>query len=213
MSLFQRRPQVSDPTNFYTVGLNKTVLLVGLGNPGKEYENTRHNAGFLCIDAFVKKTEEMSDWVAKKDLKSLMSTGQVGENRVIAIKPTTFMNISGEAVQAVTSFYKIHPGQIVVIHDELDIDFGQIRLRIGGSDAGHNGIKSVTQHIGEGYGRVRIGVGPKKPAKIKSEDFVLQAFSKEEQSQLPNLAKEVNAILSEYLFGGELPHETRSFLV
>ncbi len=213
MALFQRRPQTSDPTNFYTIGLNKTILLVGLGNPGKEYETTRHNVGFLCIEDFVKKTEEMSDWVVKKDLKSLMRTGQVGENRVIAIKPTTFMNLSGEAVQAVASFYKIHAGQITVIHDELDIDFGQIRLRIGGSSAGHNGIKSVTKHLDEGYSRIRIGVGPKKPTRIKSEDFVLQQFSAEEQAQLPNLSREVNAILSELLFGGQLPHETRSFLV
>ena len=213
MALFQRRPQVSDPTNFYTVGLNKTVLLVGLGNPGKEYELTRHNAGWLCIDDFVQKTDEMDDWMTKKDFKCLFSSGQVGESRVIAIKPATFMNLSGEAVQAVAHFYKINPEQTVVIHDELDIDFGQIRLRVGGSSAGHNGVKSVTSAIGEGYGRVRIGVGPKKPASIKSEDFVLQKFSAEEQAQLPNLKKEVNAILSEYLYGGQLPHETRSFVI
>jgi len=213
MALFQRRPQVSDPTNFYTVGLNKTILLVGLGNPGKEYELTRHNVGFICLDAFVDKMDEMEAWVEKKSLKCVMSTGRIGDARVIAIKPTTFMNLSGEAVQAVMNFYKISLDQIAVIHDELDIDFGQIRLRLGGSSAGHNGIKSVTQHLGEDYGRVRIGVGPKKPTRIKSEDFVLQKFSDEEQAQLPNLAQEANAILSEYVYGGQLPHDTRSFLV
>lgn len=213
MAWLQKRPQVSNPTNFYTVGLNKTILLVGLGNPGKEYELTRHNIGFLAIDEFVAKTAEMEDWVAKKNLKCLLSSGQIGENRVIAIKPTTFMNLSGEAVQAVANFYKLSLDNIVVIHDELDIDFGQIRLRIGGSSAGHNGIKSVTEQLGEAYGRIRIGVGPKKPARIKSEDFVLQKFSEPEQQQLPHLLKEVNAILSEYLYGGELPHETRNFLV
>src|ERR1700740_1823692 len=98
MSLFQRRPQVSDPTMFYTVGLNKTVLLVGLGNPGKEYDLTRHNVGFQCLDSFVDKTDAMESWVEKKSLKCVMSTGQVGDTRVIAIKPTTFMNLSGEAV-------------------------------------------------------------------------------------------------------------------
>jgi PTH1 family peptidyl-tRNA hydrolase len=214
MAWLQRRPQVSDPTNFYTVGLNKTVLLVGLGNPGKKYDMTRHNAGFLCIDDFVAKTDEMGDWVHKKDLQCLLSNGQVGSLRVLAIKPTTFMNLSGEAVQAIMHFYKINPEQTLVIHDELDIDFGQIRLRQGGSDAGHNGIKSVTQYIGEEYGRVRIGVGPKKPAAIKSEDFVLHKFSKDERAQLPKLTREVGAILSEYLYGNQaLPHETRSFLV
>lgn len=213
MAWLQKRPQVSNPTMFYTVGLNKTILLVGLGNPGKEYDLTRHNVGFLCIDSFVAKTDEMEAWMVKKDLKCQLSSGQIGEARVIAVKPTTFMNLSGEAIQAVAGFYKISPEHIAVIHDELDIDFGQIRLRVGGSSAGHNGIKSITKHLGEGYGRIRIGVGPKKPARIDSTDFVLQKFSDGEQKQLPNLTKEVNAILSEYLYGAELPHDTRNFLV
>jgi PTH1 family peptidyl-tRNA hydrolase len=213
MALFQRRPQVSDPTNYYSVGLNKVILLVGLGNTGKDYEMTRHNVGFICLDEFVSKTDEMEDWLQKKDLKCLMSSGRVGDARVIAIKPTTMMNLSGEAVQSVMNFYKIQPEYTLAIHDELDIDFGQIRLRQGGSSAGHNGIKSVTQHVGEDYGRVRIGIGPKKPARIKSEDFVLQKFSEAEREQLPNLTKEVGAILSEYIYGGQLPHETRNFLV
>jgi PTH1 family peptidyl-tRNA hydrolase len=213
MALFQRKPQTSDPVNFYSIGLNKTILLVGLGNPGKEYDLTRHNVGFLALDEFVAKTDEMEDWIVKSNLKSQMSTGRIGQNKVIAIKPTTFMNLSGEAVQAVANFYKIHPDNIVVLHDEIDINFGQIRLRKGGSSAGHNGIKSVTQHMGEDYGRIRIGIGPKKPASIKSEAFVLKKFSSEEQEQLPNLCREVNAILSEYLYGSELPHDTRNFLV
>jgi PTH1 family peptidyl-tRNA hydrolase len=213
MAWLQKRPQVSNPTMFYTVGLNKTILLVGLGNPGKEYDLTRHNVGFLCIDEFVRKTDEMEEWQQKKNLKCLLSSGQMGDTRVIAIKPTTFMNLSGEAVQAVANFYKASPGNVAVIHDELDIDFGQIRLRQGGSDAGHNGVKSVTKHLGEDYGRVRVGVGPKQPAKIDSTGFVLQKFSAEEQAQLPNLTREVNAILSEYLYGAELPHDTRNFLV
>ncbi|MGC1176945.1 MAG: aminoacyl-tRNA hydrolase [Candidatus Saccharimonadales bacterium] len=213
MSWLQQRPQVSDPTNFYTVGLNKTILLVGLGNPGKEYDLTRHNVGFLCLDEFVSKTEEMEGWIDKKSLKCLVSSGRVGDSRVIAIKPTTFMNNSGEAVRAVAHFYKISAEHIAVIHDELDIDFGQIRTRVGGSDAGHNGIKSVTEAVGEAYGRIRVGVGPKQPAGIKSEDFVLQKFSDDEQKQLPNLTREVTAILSEYLYGAQLPHDTRSFIV
>lgn len=213
MALFQRRPQTSDPTNFYTVGLNKTVLLVGLGNPGPEYEQTRHNVGFLCLDDFVRRSSEMENWVIKKNLKSFMSIGQLGETRVIATKPATFMNLSGEAVAAVVNFYKINPLSVVVVHDELDIDFGQLRLRVGGASAGHNGIKSVTQHLGEDYGRVRIGIGPKKPARVKSEAYVLQKWSPEQAQQLPNLLQEVNAILSEFVFGGELPHETRNFLI
>jgi len=213
MGLFQNRPQTSDPVNYVTIGMNKTVLLVGLGNIGNEYDGTRHNIGFDCLDAFVK-ANSLDDWILKKDLKCQMSTGRLGETRVIAIKPTTFMNLSGEAVQAVANFYKIPMDSIVVVHDELDIDFGQIRLRIGGSAAGHNGIKSVTQMLGtEDYGRVRIGIGPKKPARIASEKFVLQAFSEDEREQQGNLTREVNAILSEYVYGGSLPNETRSFLI
>ena len=188
-------------------------LIVGLGNPGREYVGTRHNVGFFVIDEFVSKTDEMEDWINKKDLKCQMSGGRIGDKRIIAVKPTTFMNLSGEAVQAVADFYKIHPDNIVVIHDELDIDFGQIRLRKGGSSAGHNGIKSVSKLIGQDYGRIRIGVGPKKPARMASEDFVLQKFSKDEQTQLLNLCKEVNAILSEYIYGDQLPHDTRSFII
>lgn len=212
MGWLQKRPQVSENINFYTVGQNKNILLVGLGNPGKEYELTRHNIGFGTLDAFVAKTDEMDTWIAKKDLKCLLSSGHLGENRVIAIKPTTFMNLSGEAVQAAAAFYKIHPQNILVLHDEVDIDFGQIRMRVGGSST-HNGVKSVIQHLGEDFGRVRIGVGPKKPAGIDSADFVLQKFAGEEQEQLPNLYREVNAILTEYLYGGQLPHETRNFLI
>lgn len=213
MSLFQRRPQVSDPINYITVGLNKTVLIVGLGNPGAEYDGTRHNIGFECIDEFVDKNSDMGGWVSKKDLKCLMSTGRMGETRVIAIKPTTFMNLSGEAVQAVSDFYKVHPNQTFVVHDELDINFGQIRTRMGGASAGHNGIKSLIQHIGEDFGRIRVGVGPKVPEQIDSADFVLGKFTKEQQKDVPACRREANAILTESVFADSLLAETRSFLI
>jgi PTH1 family peptidyl-tRNA hydrolase len=213
MGLFQRRPQVSDPVNYVTVGMNKTMLIVGLGNPGKEYDGTRHNIGFACLDEFVTKNTDMGQWVQKKDLKCVMSTGRLGEVRVIAIKPTTFMNLSGEAVQAVSNFYKVHQSQTVVIYDELDIPFGQIRMRSGGSAAGHNGVKSIIQHIGENFGRVRIGIGPKIPEQIDSADFVLGKFSKDSQSHMGELTREVTAILTEYIYGGQLSSETRSFLI
>lgn len=213
MGLFQNRPQVSDPVNYVTVGMNKTILVVGLGNPGKEYDFTRHNAGFLCVDEFVDKNPDMGSWVEKKDLKCIMSNGRLGELRVIAIKPTTFMNNSGEAVRATCDFYKIHPSQMVVVHDELDITFGQLRTRIGGSSAGHNGIKSIVQHCGEEFGRIRIGIGPKVPEQIDSADFVLGKFSKEEQAELPTMAREANAVLTEFIYGGQLTIETRNFLI
>jgi PTH1 family peptidyl-tRNA hydrolase len=213
MALFQRRPQLGDTINYYTLGQNKTVLLVGLGNIGPEYNGTRHNIGFACLDYFVQKNSDMSGWMDKKDFKCQIATGQLGDTRVIAIKPTTFMNNSGEAVQAVAHFYKIAPSGTVVLHDELDIDFGQIRTRMGGSSAGHNGMKSIIKHVGEDTGRVRIGIGPKHPAQIDSADFVLGAFNKKEAEQLPNLYQEVNSLLTEYLYGANLPAETRTFIV
>jgi PTH1 family peptidyl-tRNA hydrolase len=213
MALFQRRPQTSNPVNYVTVGLNKTLLIVGLGNPGPEYDKTRHNIGFACLDAFVAASTDMAPWIQKKDLKCLLSVGQMGDTRVLAIKPTTFMNLSGESVQAVSSFYRVQPDKTVVVHDELDINFGQIRMRMGGSAAGHNGVKSVTQHLGEDYGRIRIGIGPKTPEQIDSADFVLQKFNKDELSHMAELTREVNAVLSELVYGAELQAETRNFLI
>lgn len=214
MAWLQKRPIIGDGIQLYSMGMVKNVLLVGLGNIGSEYDGTRHNIGFSCLDNFVRVTDGMDPWINKKDLKCHISTGRVGDTKVHAIKPTTFMNLSGEAVQAVAAFYKITPGQIVVVHDELDIEFGQLRMRIGGSSAGHNGIKSVTQQIGtEDYGRIRIGIGPKHPARIPSEKFVLQTFSVEQQSQLSNLSQEVSAVLSEYVYSGTLATETRNFIV
>jgi len=209
----QKRPQVSDPAMFYTVGLNKTLLIVGLGNIGKEYENTRHNLGFICLDEFVKKNEDMSPWVNKKDLSCQESIGRLGDSKVIAIKPTTLMNNSGQAVMKTSRFYNIAPVHILVLHDELDVNFGKIRLSTGGSDAGHNGIKSVSQAIGEDYARIRIGIGPKEPENIPSEKFVLARFSEKESKQLDNLKKESLAAISEFIYSGSLPSDTRSFIV
>jgi PTH1 family peptidyl-tRNA hydrolase len=213
MGLFTQKPQVSDPIQYYTVGLNKTMLLVGLGNVGAKYDHTRHNVGFGCIDYFVNQTEEMGAWTTKESLKCLLSSGRLGQVQAVAIKPSTFMNLSGEAVLATEQFYKASSPNTAVIHDEIDIPFGQIRLRKGGSSAGHNGVKSISQAIGEEYYRIRIGIGPKTPETIDSADFVLQKFNKNEQQQMPLLYREITAILNEFLYSNELPNETRSFLL
>lgn len=212
MALFQKRVQASDHIQLYTLGQNKTILIAGLGNVGKEYEGTRHNIGFEAVDRFVQ-DQDFPAWIEKKDLKCHFTSTQMGETKVLVIKPTTFMNLSGEAVQAAAHFYKVSPGDIVAVYDELDIPFGQIRTRVGGSSAGHNGVKSLTQHLGEQYGRIRIGIGPKTHEKMDSADFVLGKFSSEQQAQIKNLTREVSAVLSEFVFGGQLPHETRSFIV
>jgi PTH1 family peptidyl-tRNA hydrolase len=209
----QKRPQVSDPTMYYSIGLNKTVLVVGLGNPGEKYEKTRHNVGFLCVDSFVDGNDSLSGWTEKKNFKCTMASGQVADKQVIVIKPQTYMNKSGEAVIAVANFYNLTAADIVVIHDELDINFGQIRIRRGGSSAGHNGVSSISQQIGEDYQRIRVGIGPKR-SNMKSEDYVLQNFSSDESGQLRNMTREVSAILSEYIYGsGDLVAETRNYLL
>jgi len=211
MALFIKKPELGSRISFTTYGMNKVLLIVGLGNIGDEYVGTRHNIGFACIDEFARKND-FPAWVNKTDLKCQLTSTLIGDTKIYLCKPTTFMNLSGEAVQALSHFYKIPLEQIIVVHDELDIDFGQVRLRRGGGSAGHNGIKSVTGAIGEDYGRVRIGVGPKTPEQIDSADFVLGKFSKEQVEHIPKLMKEVNAILSELSYGSPLAPETRTFL-
>lgn len=213
MALFQKKPQVSSSAPLYSLGLNKTVLIVGLGNNGKQYDKTRHNVGFACVDAFVEH-QELGPWIQKKVLKCLEASGTIGATRVIVIKPTTFMNHSGEAVAAVMHFYKIPLEQVIAVHDELAIPFGQIRTRVGGSDAGNNGIKSIIQSAGKDFGRLRVGIHNKHADKADASDFVLAKFSKEELVEMPILTREVNAILTEYLYSdGQLPHDTRSFII
>jgi PTH1 family peptidyl-tRNA hydrolase len=211
MALFQRQPQSGDSIQYYTLSQNKIILIVGLGNVGSDYNNTRHNVGFEVVDNFVK-SHDFPGWIERKDLKCHFVNGQMGESKVIVIKPTTLMNLSGEAVQAVSHFYKVNLDYTVVVHDELDIPFGQIRARISGSSAGHNGIKSITEQIGEGYGRLRIGIGPKTDEHMDSADFVLGKFSSEQQAQIKDLTREASVMLSEFVYGGKLVAETRSFI-
>lgn len=213
MAWLQKRPQVALPVNYYTVGQNTTLLLVGIGNPGSEYDGTRHNIGFDCIDYFVSKYGELGNWVGKKDFSCLLANGRIAECQVIAIKPTTYVNLSGRAVKAVMDYYKMQPEHLVVVHDDLDINFGLIRTRQGGTDGGHKGIQSISNAIGEDYGRLRIGIGPKDPKNIDAADFVLQKFSPKETKQMNNLKRECAAILSEFLYNKSLKSETRSFIV
>lgn len=210
MAFLQKKPTTDVVQQFYQLQSNKTALVVGLGNIGKEYDGTRHNVGFAAVDFFTQKAG--FSWVEKKDLKARVAMGNLGDTRVICVEPTTMMNLSGQAVQAVMQFYKLPLGQLIVVHDELDIPFGQLRLRTGGSAAGHNGIKNISQMVGDDYGRIRVGIGPKLHEQQDSADFVLARFSKEQEAEMPNLVNEVNAILNEFIFGGELPNETRSFI-
>lgn len=211
MALFQKRPIVESVMPLYTLSSNKTLLIIGLGNLGVEYAQTRHNVGFMALDAFAE-ANDFSAWVNKKDLKAQITQATLGDTRVILAKPTTFMNNSGEAAQAIANFYKIAAEHIIIVHDELDIDFGQIRCRIGGGAAGNNGVKSLIQHGFGETGRIRVGIGPKLHPEMDSADYVLQKFSTEQSEHLKPLTREVTAILTETIYGdGQLPHDTRSF--
>src|SRR5262245_28998741 len=132
-------------------------LLVGLGNPGKEYAETRHNVGFMVADG-VRAAFGLPAFAKK--CKGLVSKGRVAGEDVVVLKPQTFMNISGESVQAALAFYKLKASDVLVVHDELDVGLGQLKFKVGGGDAGHNGLKSITQMIGTAdYGRLRFGIG------------------------------------------------------
>ncbi|MDO8265828.1 MAG: aminoacyl-tRNA hydrolase [Candidatus Saccharibacteria bacterium] len=201
MGLFDRKKtNYYESQPLYTLGNNQTLLVIGLGNVGSEYSKNRHNVGFMAIDRY-KDSHDFTDWMEKKDLKCHLTTGNVGSTRVILAKPTTMMNLSGESVQKIMQFYKISETDTLVVHDELDIDFGTIRTRVGGGSAGHNGIKSLITHAGAEFGRIRVGIGPKEPSKIDSADFVLQDFSDQQHEKLPKILKEVCALIDERTAG------------
>lgn len=208
MALFQKKPIDTDNVPLYTLGANKSVLIIGLGNPGDEHQRTRHNIGFAVIDHFAKENNFPS-WHIKNDLKCQLSLQTLGETRVILCKPSTYMNNSGEAASAVQRFYRVYNVNTLVIYDELAIPFGQLRSRMGGSDAGHNGVKSLITHLGDDFARLRVGIGTELAQKADSASFVLDKFSKLEQEKLPLVTREATAMITEYIFSGQLPHDTR----
>lgn len=211
MGLFQKNPfSTENAKPLYTLGLNKTLIIVGLGNVGKEYQKTRHNIGFACVEEFAK-VHEFGNWVDKKDLKCQVATKNMADSRVVLVKPTTMMNLSGEAVQAVTKFYKVEVSDVVAVYDEFAIPFGQIRTRMGGGTAGHNGVKSLVKYIGDEFGRVRVGI--QQDTKLDMADFVLAKFSKEEQGHMSALTREATDLLTQYSYSGRLEPETRNFIV
>lgn len=201
MGLFDRqKTNFYDAQPLYTLGSNTTLLVVGLGNAGREYVKNRHNVGFMAIDRY-REAHELSEWIEKRDLQVYLASGNIGSVRVLLIKPTTMMNKSGEAVQKVQQFYKVYNDDTLVLYDELDISFGTVRTRSGGSSAGHNGIKSLINQLGDDFGRIRIGIGPKEPTQMETADFVLQDFSKEQQGSLEKILREVSALIDERTVG------------
>lgn len=161
-------------------------LIVGLGNPGKQYENTRHNIGFQVIDELCKQLHVSLD---KEKFKSLYCVEQIKGEKVILLKPLTYMNLSGEAVQAIMNYYQIDIDDLLVIYDDLDLPVGKIRLRQKGSAGGHNGMKSIISHLGsQQFNRIRIGIDHPKSG-MSVSNYVLSKFTKDETVEMEHVVK------------------------
>ncbi len=170
-------------------------LITGLGNIGEKYCFTRHNAGFMVLDKWA--LDNNVSFKEDKKLKCFIT--KLGEN--ILIKPTTFMNLSGEAVRAVMDYYKIDVKDILIVYDDIALDLGRIRFRANGSDGGHNGIKSIIKHVGtKEFDRLKIGIGPQP--NIPSENYVLQNFPKDKLPELKEVIKRADEAIEFYLDNG-----------
>tara|TARA_Y100000590_G_scaffold135160_1_gene154630 strand:- start:2014 stop:2574 length:561 start_codon:yes stop_codon:yes gene_type:complete len=168
------------------------ILLVGLGNPTPDSKDNRHNIGFKIIDAI---NQKFSLSKQKPKFKGLLTTGNILNKKVYAIKPLTFMNNSGICIRELIEYFKIGVEDIIVFHDDLDVDLGKIKAKFGGSSAGHNGIASIDKFVGKDYFRVRIGIG-KPNSKVSTSDYVLNNFSEEEKEELDKVTNNIINSLS-----------------
>ncbi|WP_324270069.1 aminoacyl-tRNA hydrolase [Fusobacterium polymorphum] len=170
-------------------------VVIGLGNPGKKYEKTRHNIGFIAVDNLRKKMN-ISD--EREKFQALVSEKNIDGEKVIFLKPQTFMNLSGNSVIEIINFYKLDPKKdIIVIYDDMDLSFGDIRIREKGSSGGHNGIKSIISHIGEEFIRIKCGIGAKEKDAV---EHVLGEFNQTEQKDLDEILEKINNCVIEMLF-------------
>ena len=163
------------------------LLLVGLGNPGPNNTNNRHNIGFKIIDAI---NSEFSLSKQKPKFKGLLTTGNIQDKKVYAIKPLTFMNNSGVCIKELIDYFKIDARNVIVFHDDLDIDLGKVKAKFGGTSAGHNGIESIDKFIGKDYSRVRIGIGHPKQKK-KVNNHVLEDFKEDEEDKIKEITENI----------------------
>ncbi|MFI1924832.1 MULTISPECIES: aminoacyl-tRNA hydrolase [unclassified Streptomyces] len=169
-----------------TTDANAPWLIVGLGNPGPEYAMNRHNVGFMVADLLAERIGGKFKRAGKAQaqvVEGRLGPPGTGSRRVVLAKPMSFMNVSGGPVNALRDFYKVPVANIVAVHDELDIDYGVLRLKLGGGDNGHNGLKSMTKVMGPDYHRVRFGIG-RPPGRMQVADFVLKDFSSAERKEL-----------------------------
>lgn len=175
MYLFRRSEQ--DNTE-----IGSSYLIVGLGNPGRDYRETRHNIGFMVIDRLA---ESIGCKLTKVQNKAIIGSGRIGDHKVILAKPQTYMNLSGQAVVALLHFYKVPTEQLIVTHDDVDLPFGQIRMRPGGGSAGQKGVGSIIEKLGSpDFARLRMGIG-RPPGTREAADYVLKTFSKMDAEFLP----------------------------
>ena len=168
------------------------MLLVGLGNPSPNNTNNRHNVGFLIIDSINSKFKLSKQ---KPKFKGLLTTGQIEKEKIFAIKPLTFMNNSGVAIKELIDYFKIDAKNVFVFHDDMDIDIGKIKVKFGGSSAGHNGIESIDKNIGKNYSRIRICIGRPKNNSTGAE-HVLDNFSSEEKQSIETLTNNITSSIS-----------------
>jgi PTH1 family peptidyl-tRNA hydrolase len=162
-------------------------IVVGLGNPGKEYEKTRHNIGFRAIDLLC---ENLGVECKKSKFKSLIGEGKIAQSRVLIMKPQTFMNLSGQAVLEAMSFYKLTPEKVIVIFDDITLDVGRLRIRAKGSDGGHRGMRNIIELSGsDAFPRIKLGVGQKPHPDYDTKDWVLSKFSSEDEKILSDSTK------------------------
>lgn len=179
---------------------NKTWVIVGLGNPGRKYERTRHNIGFMVVQELAKGRQ----WALKEDSRwpGIAGKGNVADTNVHLLMPTTYMNESGRAIQRYLAYYKLSTVHLLVVHDDVDLEFGVVRLRPGGGAGGHNGLKSITAYLGSpGYKRLRMGISDREHGDLA--DYVLSEFSSEEQGQLGSFIKQGVDVIEE-LFRSDL---------
>ena len=177
----------------------KTFLIAGLGNPGKEYADTRHNIGFMAVNEIAQK---LGVKFSRMQSKAMVTKAKHKENSIILAKPRSYMNNSGQPVSALTRFYKIPTENILVIYDDVDLDFGVIRVRPDGSSGGHKGMQSIIQSLGTNQiARIRVGIG-RPPGKMETPAFVLRRFSKHEVDYLPEMIDTAAKAALEYTING-----------
>ena len=194
--LFSRRDEPAD--DFDEMNDAERFLIVGLGNPGRKYRGNRHNIGFMALDALAAAYKIES---SKVQNKAIVGNGRIQNQNVILAKPQTYMNSSGDAVGPLARYYKVPPENVLVIYDELDLPFGTIRLREKGGTGGHNGMKSIINHLGQDFPRVRLGIG-RPPGQMPVPAYVLQDFGKDDLPLLDDVLAEAIRAIETYLREG-----------